>query len=169
MNADIQHTRLETLLDVDTRVYDPGVASNIENLKGNDLPHAPLFSITGTYVHDFNLANGGVVSPRATLHYETTSWLSFFNGDKPSNFLNPTGVSFYGVDWDKQEQYAKLDLGLTYTSPDRRYIVEVFGKNVTSTLVRTGAYPYINLINTPAFLAEYAPPATWGARVRVNF
>ena len=169
MNADIQHTRLETLLDVDTRVYDPGITADVENLKGNELPHAPLFSITGTYVHDFNLPNGGIVSPRATLHYETSSWLSFFNGDKPSNFLNPTGVSFYGVDWDKQDQYAKLDLGLTYTSPDRRYIVEVFGKNVTSTLVRTGAYPYINLINSPAFLAEYAPPATWGARVRVTF
>jgi iron complex outermembrane recepter protein len=178
-----QHTKFDSLITVDNRLYQgPDVADGLplrglENLKGNELPHAPHFSMTGTYEHDFGLASGARITPRATVHYETSSWLSYFNGDDPSRYggpdTDPNHVSGnFGSAFDKQKSFAKIDLGLTYSSPNDRYQIEAFALNVTDKRIRTSAGvsgPTSNPVLPTVYVSNYQPPRTWGVRVRTKF
>ncbi len=168
----MQKTRLKRLLTIDSRLYATdsftAITANTENLEGNELPHAPRFAITGTYIHDFELPNGATLSPRATVHYETRSWLTYFNGDVASRYADPTGKGTYGTAFDQQKAYAKVDLGITYQPSGSRYLIELFGQNVTDHKIRLSAGAYGAPAN-PVFLSNYAPPVTWGGRVRLNF
>jgi len=181
--ATYQHTKFDSLITVDNRLYQgPDFADGLplrglENLKGNQLPHAPHFSMTGTYEHDFELANGGRITPRGTLHYETSSWLSYFNGDDPSRYsgpgTDPNHVSGnFGTAFDKQKAYAKIDLALTYAAPGDRYEIEAFSLNVTDKRIRTSAGvsgPTNSPVLSTVYLSNYEPPRTWGVRVRAKF
>jgi iron complex outermembrane receptor protein len=147
---------------------------NFRDLKGNELPHAPHFSATGTYEHDFEMASGGRITPRFTLHYETRSWLSYFNGDSTNGYApeNLAGKGLLGTDYDKQKAYAKIDLGLTYAAPDDRYEIEAFSLNVTDKRIRTsaGVSGSVGTNGLPTvYLSNYEPPRTWGVRVRAKF
>jgi iron complex outermembrane receptor protein len=171
--ATYQHTRFDTLLTVNNGIYNVA-PENFENLKGNELPHAPHFSATGTYEHDFVLANDGRITPRFTLHYETRSWLSYFNGDGTDGYApdDLAGKGLLGTDYDKQKAYAKIDLGLTYAAPGDRYEIEAFSLNVTDKRIRTsaGVSGSVGTNGLPTvFLSNYEPPRTWGVRVRANF
>ena len=171
--ATYQHTRFKDLLTVNNGIYN-NVPENIENLKGNELPHAPHFSATATYEHDFELANGGRITPRGTLHYETRSWLSYFNGDQIGGYApeNQAGKGLLGTDYDKQKAYAKIDLGLTYASPGDKYEIEAFSLNVTDKRIRTSAGVSGSVgtnVLLSDFLSNYEPPRTWGVRVRAKF
>ena len=167
--ANVQKTRFKQLLTVDGRLYNNSNPADIENLAGNELAHAPRFAITGTYIHDFAFGNGAKVSPRATVHYETGSWLTYFNGDVASRYADPAHVSGnYGTAFDRQPAYAKLDLAISYTPANSRYVFEVFGQNVTDHRIRLSAGSY-GAPATPVFVSNYAPPATFGGRVRLNF
>jgi iron complex outermembrane receptor protein len=171
--ATYQHTKFDSLLTVNNGIYNVA-PQNFENLKGNELPHAPHFSMTGTYEHDFELPNGARITPRGTLHYETRSWLSYFNGDQTKGYApgDLAGKGLLGTDYDKQKAYAKIDLGLTYASPDDKYEIEAFSLNVTDKRIRTSAgvsgSPGTNGLPT-VFLSNYEPPRTWGVSVRAKF
>ncbi|UAK25804.1 TonB-dependent receptor [Sphingomonas nostoxanthinifaciens] len=169
--ATYQHTRFDSLVTVNNGIYNVA-PTNYRDLKGNELPHAPHFSMTGTYEHDFPLVNGARITPRGTVHYETRSWLSYFNGDGTSGYAaaNLPGKGLLGTAYDQQKAYAKIDLGLTYASPGDRYEIEAFGLNVTDKRIRTSAGvsgPTNGLV--PVFLSNYEAPATWGVRVRAKF
>jgi iron complex outermembrane receptor protein len=166
--ASVQKTKFDTLLTVDNRLYN-NTPANIENLAGNELAHAPRFSATGSYEHDFQLANGGSLSPRATVHYETSSWLSYFNGDVASRYADPTGKGTFGTGFDKQKAYAKIDLALRYSAPDDRYAIEAFGLNVNDKKIRTSAGAFGPPNNAPVFLSNYMAPRTWGVRASAKF
>ncbi len=169
LSANVQKTRLKSLLTADGRLYNASDPANFENLKGNELPHAPRFAATATYIHDVMLGNGATLSPRATLHYETKSWLTYFNGDVASRYADPAHVSGnYGTAFDRQKGYAKLDLGLTYAPAGGRYVIELFGQNVTDHKIRISSGSY-GAPQNPVFLSNYAPPRTIGGRVRLNF
>ncbi|MCP6423476.1 hypothetical protein NL463_29640, partial [Klebsiella pneumoniae] len=81
--------------------------SSIAQLEGNELAHAPRFSATLSYEHDFVMASGARITPRFTTHYETKSWLSYFNGDanpfvnanNPADNMPSRGTN--GTDWDR--------------------------------------------------------------------
>ena len=170
VSADVQKTRLKSLLTADGRLYNTSDPANIENLEGNELPHAPRFAATATYIHDVMLGNGATLSPRATVHYETRSWLTYFNGDDASRYADPAHVSGnYGSSFDQQKAYAKVDLGLSYTPAGGRYVIELFGQNVTDHKIRLSASADGAPNYTPVFLSNYAPPRTFGGRVRLNF
>ncbi|WP_260928125.1 TonB-dependent receptor [Novosphingobium sp. 9] len=170
--ATYQHTEFDTLYTVDNRIYNVEAdGSTIENLKGNELPHAPHFSMTGSYEHDFLFGSGARLTPRATVHYETRSWLSYFNGDVASRYDadDQAGKGLLGTGFDKQKAYAKVDLGLSYSSPDDRYGVEVFVENLTDKRIRTGASVAGATSGlTPVFMSNYEPPRTWGVRLRAK-
>ncbi|KPF75116.1 TonB-dependent receptor [alpha proteobacterium AAP81b] len=166
--ATVQKTELKTLITVDGRFDDAGNILNQRDLKGNELAHAPRFSMTATYEHDFNLANGGKITPRATVHYETRSWLTFFNGDRSNRVVGGVPV-FYGTDFDKQKAYTRSDLALRYTAPADKWLAEVFVQNVEDGAIRTNASTFGPTRYAPVFLSNLQPPRTFGGRVRVNF
>jgi len=171
----LQKTKLDDLESVDGRLYDGGKASSVVQLKGNELAHAPRFSATISYEHDFELASGATITPRFTTHYETRSWLSYFNGDAnpfvnvndPADNMPDRGTN--GTDWDRQKAYFRSDASLRFTSADQNYTVEAFVQNIENGKIRTGAGAFGTPRYDPVFLSNLQPPRTWGVRARANF
>lgn len=125
----------------------PGI-SNCLDVSGNTMPHTPKFSAQVLYQHTFHL-NQGSLTPRISLHYETDTWLSVFN---------------YG-DGDKQEAYARADLGMRYQSAGKTaWYADFFVRNVGDNKVKTSAMN----ANGP-WQAQYLPPRTFGVNVGVDF
>jgi len=160
----VQKTELKSLLAPDGR-FDGGFG---RQLRGNELPHAPRFSATVTYEHDFVLPNGGHITPRGTVHYETRSFLTYFNGDRKDRVVNGVPV-YFGSRFDQQSAYTRRDLSLRYTAPQDKYVVEGFVQNVEDARVRTSSaasgYPRY----APVFLSVYQAPRTFGVRVKAAF
>ncbi len=164
----LQKTRLKSLLSIDGRFDSSGDETAQRQLRGNELAHAPRFSATATYEHDFNLANGGSITPRATLHYETRSYLTYFNGDRDNRIVAGQQV-FYGTEFDEQDAYTKTDLALRYNAPENKYLFEVFVQNLENRNIRTGAGTFGPTRYAPVFLSVLQPPRTFGARIRAAF
>lgn len=171
----LQKTKLDDLESVDGRLYDGGKQSSIAQLKGNELAHAPRFSATISYEHDFELASGATITPRLTTHYETASWLSYFNGDA-NPFVNANlpadnmpGRGTNGTDWDRQKAYFRSDAALRFTAPDGNYTVEAFVQNIENGKIRTNASAFGAPRYDPVFLSNLQAPRTWGVRAKANF
>ena len=146
-----QNTKLDNLLDVDQRFFNVADLSHQVNLKGNQLPHAPHAFGTISYEHDFPLANGGRVTPRATVHFETKSYETIFNAGEP----------------DSQSAYTRSDFAVRYQPDGDKWLAEVFIQNAEDARIRTssgGRSP-----TQPIFTSNYQPPRTFGGRVSVNF
>ena len=58
-----------------------------------------------------------------------------------------------------------LDASLTYTAPDERWLISVFGANITDEKYYDSGLPVSGIVRN----ARAAPPATYGVRVGVNF
>ena len=169
LSAAVQKTRLRSLITLDQRFdSDPTDPLALRQLAGNELPHAPRFSATLTYEHDFELPNGGKITPRGTVHYETSSFLSIFNGDRTNRVVNgePGG---YGTDFDKQKAYTLSDLAIRYTAPADKFVLEGFVENVEDGHIRTDATVYPVSVTAASFVSLYKPPRTYGARLKVQF
>ncbi len=175
ISATVQKTKLDDLESVDGRLYDGGKQSSIVQLQGNELAHAPRFSATASYEHDFELASGATITPRVTTHYEAKSWLSYFNGDAnpfvnanlPADNMPDRGTN--GTDWDRQKAYFRSDASIRFTSADRKYSVEAFVQNIENGKIRTGAGAFGAPRYDPVFLSNLQPPRTWGVRASANF
>ncbi len=102
------------------------------------------------------------------MHYETRSFLTYFNGDRTDRVVNGVPV-YYGSEFDKQSAYTRSDLAIRYTSPEDKYVLEGFVQNVEDAQVRTSStasgYPRYD----PKFLSVYQPPRTFGVRVKAAF
>jgi iron complex outermembrane receptor protein len=124
----------------------PGI-SNCLDVTGHAMPHAPTFAAQIQYDHTFHLANGGTLAPRASVHYETSSWLSVFN----------LGSG------DQQSAYTRGDVGLRYGAPKAWYI-DGFVQNVGDGKVKTNAQ---NSFGT--WQSQYLPPRTYGFNAGYQF
>ena len=101
------------------------------------------------------------------MHYETSSWLSIFDGDRKDPMTNNGG----GSNWDMQKAYTRSDFALRYTPAGGKYEAEIFVKNVEDTAVRTDAQNYNtgSVASQDVFQSFLQPPRTFGVRVRLNF
>ncbi|WP_313177867.1 TonB-dependent receptor domain-containing protein [Massilia sp.] len=124
-------TRIETCVDV----------------TGNKMPHAPRFSTTVQYQHNFHIGADGTLSPRITAHYESDAELSVFN-------LGPE---------DRQEAYATADLGLRYQN-GRGWWIDAWVRNVNDKKIKTSAFNGFG-----PWLAQYKPPRTVGVNTGFDF
>ncbi|MDC8784688.1 TonB-dependent receptor [Roseateles koreensis] len=123
--------------------------TNCMDVTGHELPHAPKFALQLQYEHNFDLESGATLTPRASAHYQTDTWLSVFNLG----------------DGDKQKAYATLDLGLRYAAKKNWY-VDGFVRNVTDQLIKTsaGSGGQNRTVDTAIWTAQYQAPRT----VQVN-
>lgn len=130
--------------------YDPVtntyVSANCLDVTGNEMPHAPSFSGTLLYAHAIDLGEASL-TPRVSLHYETSSWLSVFNLG----------------DGDRQKSYSRIDLGARYAMSN--WYADFFVRNVTDGKVKTSAGGG----TAGVFTAQYKPPRTIGVNVGVDF
>jgi iron complex outermembrane receptor protein len=151
LSATYMHTQLGYLIagsnDYSLPVCSVAGISNCLNVTGHELPHAPTFTAQLQYEHKVHLASGATLAPRASVHYETASWLSVFN-------LGPG---------DQQAAYARADLGLRYTAA-KAWWVDGYVMNVTNDKVKTNASNSFGV-----WQSQYLPPLTFGFNTGYQF
>ncbi len=139
----------------------PGLgASNCLDVTGNQLPHAPEAALQFQYSHTMRLAGGATLTPRISVHYETASWLSVFNGAGAGQPGSPTN----DAGGDRQDAYTRADIGMRYMGAKNWY-ADFFVRNVTDTRIKSGA----GLDGSGAWTAQYLPPRTLGVNIGYEF
>lgn len=129
---------------------------------GAPVPRTPEFSGAINYRHVFDLANGGNVAVGGGGTFATSRYLT-------SDFFTPE---------TKDKGYVLLNADLSYSSPDDRYTIAAFVRNITNNAVYQGAFS--NVLNgfpallgtagTPNFVARnIGAPRTYGVRASINF
>ena len=122
------------------------VSNNCLDVTGNQMPHAPRFSGTVLYQHSLPLGAGNL-TPRISIHYQTSSYLSVFNLG----------------DGDRQQAYTRVDIGARYNA--RNWYLDGFVRNVSDGKIKTSAGGGTNGV----FTAQYKPPRTIGFNVGSDF
>lgn len=117
------------------------------DVTGNQLPHSPRLSLQLQYEHTMHLANGDILAPRISMHYETASWLSVFN----------LGSG------DQQDAYTRTDLGLRY-SGRKGWYVDAFVRNLENKNIKTNAANGFGI-----WQSQYLPPRTFGVNAGTTF
>jgi iron complex outermembrane receptor protein len=121
--------------------------SNCLNVTGHQLPHAPTFTAQIQYEHRIHLDGGATLTPRASVHFETASWLSVFN----------LGSG------DQQTAYARGDVGLRYAAA-KAWWVDGYVQNVADGKVKTNAANSFSV-----WQSQYLPPRTFGFNTGYQF
>src|SRR5687768_3471538 len=70
--------KFDEFFTCDSATVDCGNPANFVDLAGSNLRHAPKFSLTAYYEHDFRFRGGSII-PRVQVHYQDKSYLSEFN------------------------------------------------------------------------------------------
>lgn len=125
-------------LDARFTNFQTGAAANYT---GNDLPRSPRHKVHVGAQYRFDV-EGWAVLGRAD--YTNQSHMYFEASNIPSQ---------------KQEGYINVDGRLSLTSPDKRWELAVWGKNLTDELVATYATTFAPFRQ---LLVPYAPPRTYG-------
>ena len=119
------------------------------DLAGNRLIQAPDWALSGGYEHMFDLPNGGNITPRVQATWRSKSYLTFYN--------NPN---------DRQKAYETVDASLTYTAPNGAWSLQAYGRNLTNSVILTGAS--IGSFTGTNFY-QFAAPRTYGVRLQGKF
>ena len=124
-------------------------ATVVEDLAGNRLRQSPEWSYKLRGEYDFALGNGGIVTLGAEASYKGTQFFTEFNRQ------------ILGLD-----SYTLLDINIKYISPDERFTVNVWGKNIDDEFARSSMFASGGgRVITEALLA----PATEGITVGYRF
>jgi len=136
-----------TWLEAEYQEYEAaGFAADVGlvDLAGNRTPRAPEWKFTLNTGYEIPVANVGTFTPGLSLVYSD----SFFT----TQFNTPIG---------EQDSYTKLDLRLSWDSPDEHWMAELFVQNVTNEeIISYGTFGGSN-----AFFANYDPPRMFGLRI----
>jgi iron complex outermembrane recepter protein len=118
---------------------------------GNTTPYSPEFTANLGATQVFELGNFGSIEARADTYLTSSYWFTFSNA--PANF--------------KQRGYSKTDLSLTYRTPDERFQVGIWVKNLENEAVAASsgvapgrAYPGVVYLE---------PPRTYGLRLSAEW
>ena len=68
-----------------------------------------------------------------------------------------------------QDAFVLVDLAAVWTSPDDKWTVGVFGKNLTDEEYRVGAYTFPGALFNNSLIGYYGPPRTVTASIQVKF
>lgn len=114
---------------------------------GFQLPGASKRTINVSYRHDFDLASGAVLSAELRTFFDSGGWQTY-------NHVALTDVPSYN----------KTDISLTYVSPQKRWTLAAWVKNVGNT-----ANLFTVLPAAPIAQGYINPPRTFGGRVGISF
>ncbi|RBP49904.1 TonB-dependent receptor [Arenicella xantha] len=142
---------------------DGGCVGGVWDFAGNTLPNAPEVSFSASYKHEFELASGGVFTPRVRLTYQDDTYLTQENrGDRAPGTYGATDPG--ESNFDIQESYTKLDLSLIYASPDSRWTAELYLNNATDEAIKQEVQ-----IGGTRTAYTWAPSREGGLRLSYNF
>lgn len=126
---------------------DPRTNKNIGSLDGNSLPAAPRVTFRVQYSHDFELANGGRITPTAALYFQSKQYLDILN------------ISDYRV-----PGYTKSNFDLTYVLPSQNWTVSAYVNNVENRTIRNRVFSSGGKV-----FSNYDMPRTWGVRLSYKY
>ena len=115
------------------------------------MPRAPDFSYRLGVEKQFSLG----------LSTELSARLSYTWQDD----VNLDAFGTYGAE---QEAYGLLDAGLSWSSDDGRWSVDLYGRNLTDEYYKTSGFFYAVTLGS-AMQAQIGAPRTYGARFRYSF
>lgn len=119
-------------------------------LAGQRPPQSPVWQIITGYSHDWPLL-GGNLNTRVQTHIESQSYLNLGQFDS-----------------DKRPAFTQTDLIVTYSSPDRRWELEGYVRNLENSLIITNSQDATSgTFNSYRY--QFAPPRTYGARLTVRW
>ena len=119
----------------------------IPSLEDNFLPYAPEYSVQVQYEYVFELANGGTLTPKATIFWQSESFIRPFN-----------------LPIDSISSFSKTDLLLTYTDAKDQWSVQAYVHNLEDETVRNGGFVFVG-----DYMSSYNAPRTYGARVTYRY
>jgi iron complex outermembrane recepter protein len=128
------------------------VASNgLTNLSGFTAMKSPSASIQAGFQHTWNVGNGAQIRANITTHFDSSYWTLF---DHTPGSAQPS--------------YTKTNIVLTYTAPNNRWHVQLYGNNLENTAVIATAAPPNSSSGTVPWV-NVEPPRLFGGRVGFNF
>ncbi len=161
MSAGYQDIKITDLPDTVTYVpMGPGG----ETVPGSDalmlekLPGSPPVEATLQYEHTFLFGNGGSLVPRAELRYNSSHYLSQMNylmyglGEKPYNY---------------QDSYVVANIGATLTSPDGKYSLSGYIRNLLDTEYKSSVQ--LSSSQGPPIQVVPGDPSTFGLMFSIKF
>lgn len=129
----------------------------IVNLKGNQLPRAPEWSVTLSYEHQIVLADGSTLTPWLSVHWQDDYYLRPFNLNKAVDFDTGKLTARYT---DREDAYTTVDANVRYTSADERWYLELYGKNLTDERIKNRFAEAEGVLK-----GAYNPPKSYGLRL----
>jgi len=117
------------------------------DISGNFLPNAPQFSARLQYAHNFELHNGGTLTPSVASYWQSVMYLTAFN-----------------LPIDRVGAYSKTDLAMAYEDPTGQWEIRAYVHNLENKAVRNSA-----LVALGYYFADYNPPRMFGVRIAYNF
>lgn len=128
------------------------------SLRGYRLPYSPTVTLNLGYEHNFPLANGGEVSAFVASHYESSRWL---------DYVHPKSVGA------QQGAFWKTDVSLTYYSPERKWYLGAWARNLENSATYSGysanALRSAGVIVGTFGTATIDAPRTYGVKAGFNF
>lgn len=127
-------------------------AANPIQLKGNTLPRAPEWTLTGSAVYTMPLGEAGTIALRSDVRYQSKIYFTQFNRELVS-----------------QKGYVVANSRLTWTSADDKFNVGLWVNNLFDKLY------YTEVLESGAFnpqlvaQANVAPPRTYGLSAGYRF
>lgn len=130
-----------------TCATDPGLV----DLSGNRLSNAPKYTVAAFVDQRFNLGNSGFLDLSADINLQDEVFFTEFNNNDA-----------------RQEAFALVNASITYRSPDERWSLALWGKNLTdkyalaNTIIAAPLYSFVSV-------GSLRPPRTYGVTLGVDF
>ncbi|MGC3983140.1 MAG: TonB-dependent receptor [Steroidobacteraceae bacterium] len=151
--------------------------------EGQTLPQAPRWSAQANYSHQFELPQGGRLTPRVTGYYKTAYYFNETTGTGDTNLmLNSNWAIANGKAKDQdniQDAYSKFDVNLGYQPRDGKWSLNGYVKNVQNRATMTSANPTILTTGSVATgdirqtavggFVQLDAPRTYGLTLQANF
>lgn len=121
------------------------------DLSGNRLSNAPKFTVAAFVDQRFELGDAGYLDLSADVNLQDEVFFTEFNNNDA-----------------RQEAFALVNASATYRSPDERWSLAVWGKNLTdkyalaNTIIASPLYSFVSV-------GSLRPPRTYGITLGVNF
>ena len=136
------------------------------DLSDPDIPFASKWQVGGQAIYDQGLANGGAMTYVVSVHYQSDAEMSPFdpNSATGTNPKFPGNVVRHPT-YTQLEERVLLDANITYISPNERWSVTAFGKNLLNEEYRVSANSVGGLWN----FSQFGAPLQWGVELGMNF
>ena len=147
---DSQFTKFFSKDPLNAALFGPGGSSvPDQDLSGNRTRMSPKWSLNFNPSYDVDLANGASVTLAANVAYRSKQYHTEFNDERLSS-----------------DAYTMVDANILYSSPENRYTVNLWVKNLTDKLVWAGSYA---IATSRTIGGTLMPPRTYGVTAAFNF